>query len=76
MGYRDSRHLREVLAKNLRRLRAEKGYSQERLADIASLHRTFVGSVERCERNISLDNIWKLARALKVPAASLLEDVE
>lgn len=74
MGPRDSHHLRKVLAQNIRQVRAQKGYSQEKLADVAGLHRTFVGSVERCERNISLDNIWKLAVALDVDAATLLAE--
>ncbi len=72
MVQRDSHHLRKVLAQNIRQTRAQKGYSQEKLADQAGLHRTFVGSVERCERNISLDNISKLAAALEVDAASLV----
>jgi transcriptional regulator with XRE-family HTH domain len=44
------------------------------LADLAGLHRTYVGSVERGERNISIDNIERLARALGVTAASLLQE--
>lgn len=75
MGKADS-HLRRVLAHNLRRLRHDRGLSQEQLADAAGLHRTFVGSVERCERNISLDNIAKLAAALGVSASSLLAKEE
>ncbi|MGQ0611169.1 MAG: helix-turn-helix domain-containing protein [Paracoccaceae bacterium] len=67
--------LRQALAKNLRDLRGERGLSQEELADRAGLHRTFVGAVERCERNISVDNIGKLADALGVPASVLLGEV-
>lgn len=63
---------RALLASNLRRLRSHRGLSQESLADLAGLHRTFVGSVERSERNISLDNIARLADALGVTVASLL----
>lgn len=61
---------REILSSSLRRLRAERGWSQEELAFRAGLHRTFVSHVERGARNISLDNIEKLATALNV---SLLE---
>lgn len=63
---------RDQLARNLRLLRATKGLSQEALADLAGLHRTYVGSVERGERNISIDNIVKLADALNVMAADLI----
>jgi transcriptional regulator with XRE-family HTH domain len=63
---------REILASNLRSLRAERGWSQEDLALEAELHRTFVAHVERGSRNISLDNIEKLARALKVEVHTLL----
>lgn len=63
---------RTTLANNLRRLRAERQMSQEDLALEADLHRTFVAHVERGARNISIDNIEKLARALKVPTFELL----
>jgi transcriptional regulator with XRE-family HTH domain len=64
---------RKVLADNLRGRRRQLGLSQEALADRAGLHRTYVGSVERCERNISLDNIERLANALKTAVAELLK---
>lgn len=66
--------LRHTLASNLRELRAKQGLSQEQLADSAGLHRTFVGAVERSERNISIDNIEKLAGALGVSASVLLSE--
>ncbi|MCO5055747.1 helix-turn-helix transcriptional regulator [Thermomonas sp.] len=56
----------------VRELRAKLGLSQEELADACSLHRTYIGSVERGERNISLQNIVSIARALKATPADLL----
>jgi len=60
------------VAVNLRRLRAQRGLSQEALADRAGLHRTYLGSVERAERNVSIDNICRLAWALEVDVRELL----
>ena len=64
---------RQILSQNLRMLRLEQGLSQEQLASLAGLHRTYVGSVERGERNISIDNIEKLANALECDITELLE---
>jgi len=61
------------LAANLRSARERLQISQEALADLAGVDRTFVGSVEREERNISLDNIERLAVALKMDIAELLK---
>lgn len=64
--------LREVFAAQVRARRANAGLSQERLAELAGLHRTYVGSVERGERNISIDNIERIANALGVEPSDLL----
>ena len=63
---------RLVFATNLRAARNARGYSQEELADLAGLHRTYVGSVERGERNISVDNMECLADALAYPTFKML----
>nr|WP_121308607.1 helix-turn-helix transcriptional regulator [Paraburkholderia sp. BL17N1] len=63
---------RAILAIKLRRLRAERQWSQEDLAAESGLDRSFVAHVEREARNISIDNIEKLARALGVQVFELL----
>lgn len=72
---KNSKHgftLRKILAANIRQLRKKLGLSQEKLADLCGLHRTYVGSIEREERNATLSSIEAFAKALKVPAANLL----
>jgi len=64
---------RELFAANLRALRRAKEISQEELADAADLSRAYVSSVERGERNISIDNIGKLAAALHTTPMALLD---
>ena len=65
---------RNALALNIRRLRSERGISQEELADLAGLHRTYIGSIERSERNVSIDNIEKLSKALETTVSDLLKE--
>ena len=59
-------------AGNVHKLRLEKGWSQEELARRADLHRTYIGSIERQERNVSLLNVERIAKALGVKARDLL----
>lgn len=66
---------RKKLGDNIRTLRKQAGWSQEELAEISGLHRTYVGAIERGERNVSLINIVQIARALRVKPADLLESV-
>ena len=65
--------IRRRLARNLIRLRTEKGWSQEELADEAGLHRTYISGIERCVRNPTVLILDRLARALKVQPTILLE---
>jgi transcriptional regulator with XRE-family HTH domain len=65
---------RRIFAENLRKARLAKGLSQEIFAELAGLHRTYVGSVERAERNVSIDNMERLAAAAGVSLTSLLQE--
>ena len=60
----------------VRKFRTAKGISQERLADDARIHRTYIGGIERGERNPTLTMIFRLAGALEVPVYRLLEQAE
>ena len=65
--------VRRSFDKRVREPRKQKGFSQEVLADKAELHRTYIGSIERGEQNISIDNIDKIAKALKISIVTLFE---
>jgi transcriptional regulator with XRE-family HTH domain len=64
--------LTRILAQNVIRLRRARGLSQEALADACGLHRTYVGSVEREERNVTLSTLEVFANALRVSVIDLL----
>jgi transcriptional regulator with XRE-family HTH domain len=74
-GQGDTDPRRVAFGNRIRALRESRNLSQESLAEVAQLHRTYVSSVERGQRNIGLDNIFSLADALGVPAAELFRDL-
>ncbi len=61
------------LGKKIKEIRIKCGYSQEELASIAKLHRTYISDIERGGRNVSVENIEKIARALKIDPSELLK---
>jgi transcriptional regulator with XRE-family HTH domain len=66
---------KHVLGKTIRAMRVDLGLSQERLAELAGLHWTYIGGIERGERNVSLLNIVKIAKALKTTPSVLLSGI-
>jgi len=61
------------LGRKIRETRVKEGYSQEELASRCGLHRTYISDIERGERNVSVENIEKIAKALKTEANELLK---
>lgn len=64
--------IRTRFGKHLRKIRESKGLTQEGLADLAGMHFTYIGQIERGKRNPSLINLERLAKALKIDAGKLL----
>lgn len=65
----------KIFADNVKKYRKEKGYSQEHFAELCGMHRTYISSLERCKRSISLENIQRIADALEIETYKLfLED--
>lgn len=69
------RNPKEIFGQNVRRVRQQVGFSQEELAFRAKLHRTYISSIERGLRNVSLENIFAIAEALEVPPGDLLKPI-
>ncbi|MBP9781080.1 helix-turn-helix transcriptional regulator [Candidatus Woesebacteria bacterium] len=65
--------LRKKFGTRVRELRGKLGLSQEQLGFNASIHRTYIGAVERGEQNVSLDNIGRIAKKLKVSLSELFK---
>lgn len=64
--------IKGVLARNVRQIREERGWSQEELGELADVHRTYVSQVERGMRNPTIEIVARLAKALRVSASDLL----
>lgn len=63
-----------IIAENIRRQRLKRSWSQEELADRCNLHRTYIGAIERGERNITVKTLFKIAEALGCDALQLLRE--
>lgn len=63
---------REILSINIKHFRSHLGLSQEEFAELTGFHRTYIGSVERCERNVTLSTIETFARVLKITVPEIL----
>ncbi len=74
--YMNPLEIQVSLGQVVRAKRSQLGYSQEAFADRVGLHRTYIGSFERGERNLSLQNLVRIANALELPLSSLLAEAE
>lgn len=72
----EGKELAQALGRVVRRLRTEQGYSQENFAFEAGIHRTFMGMIERGQRNVTLSTVFRLAAGLKITASELIGLVE
>ena len=61
-----------MVGDNIRAYREREDISQEKLAELAGLHRTYIGQVERAEKNITVRNLYRIGKALKIPPHLLL----
>ncbi|MBT3191516.1 MAG: helix-turn-helix transcriptional regulator [Verrucomicrobia bacterium] len=68
--------IKKRLGESVRRYRREAGLSQEYLAELTGLHRTYISDIERGSRNVAILNIVRLAKALKVKPSDLVDGVE
>lgn len=64
----------ETFGKNVRRYRKQMGISQEKFAELCGLHRTYISDIECCQRNVSLENVQRIAEALGIEAFELLKE--
>jgi len=70
---RRNKTVQQKFGNRVRKLRKSKGWSQEEFADECGLHRTYIGAIERGERNVSLNNIHEIAKALDISVKELFD---
>jgi transcriptional regulator with XRE-family HTH domain len=70
---RQNKTIQQKFGNRVRKLRKGKGWSQEEFADECGLHRTYIGAIERGERNVSLNNIHAIAKALGISVKELFD---
>jgi transcriptional regulator with XRE-family HTH domain len=68
--------IQAAFGKAVRKFRGRAGITQEKLAELAEVHRTYAGDVERGERNISVVNMWKMASGLGVKLSEMVREME
>lgn len=68
--------LTKQIGQRIRNYRVERGYSQEKLAELSGCHPTYIGQVERGEKNATLESVEKISSALKIPLSTLFEKLE
>ena len=66
----------QTIGIRLRQQRSRRGYSQERLAELAGLHPTYIGQIERGEKNLTVESLSKITQAHGVPMSQLLEKID
>lgn len=72
----DNLKIQQYFGQTIKSIRLEKGISQEKLAELVELHRTYISDIERGGRNVSLVNIWRLAEGLEVGVNELFQKLE
>lgn len=66
----------KIIGQRIRNYRTEKNLSQEKVAELSGLHPTYIGQLERGEKNCTLESLWSVAKALEVPLSQIFEKIE
>lgn len=69
-------NIKFIIGQRIRNYRIQKNLSQEQLSELANCHPTYIGQLERGEKNTTLENIQKVAQALNIPLSQLFEKIE